>query len=204
MLIVRLLGPLVGLLFLGIALAACGARPAVYAPAPEAMAQPSASTAPAQPSASAAPARPSGKPAPELSGGGAWINSEPTSLAALRGKVVLVNFWTLGCINCKNTLPSVQGWWQRYKDQGLVIIGVHTPEFGYEAELENVRKATVDLGVSWPVVQDNDWKIWKAYKNSYWPRFYLIDKQGNIIYDHIGEGGYDETERQIQAALAAS
>jgi thiol-disulfide isomerase/thioredoxin len=182
MLIIRVLAPLVALLALTPVLAACGARASAEAPV----------------------ARPAGKPAPELVGGGAWLNSPPTSLAELRGKVVLVNFWTLGCINCKNTLPAVRGWWERYKDKGLVIIGVHTPEFAYEADLANVRDAAARLGVTWPVVQDNDMQIWRAYKNNYWPRFYLVDRQGDIIYDHIGEGGYDEMDRQIQAALAAS
>jgi thiol-disulfide isomerase/thioredoxin len=183
--ITRVLAPLVMILALTLVLAACGAQPSAATPA-------------------TSEASPAGKPAPELIGGGAWLNSAPTSLAALRGKVVLVNFWTLGCINCKNTLPYVQGWWERYKDKGLVIIGVHTPEFGYEAELANVQDAVTRLGVSWPVVQDNDMQIWRAYKNNYWPRFYLVDRQGDIIYDHIGEGGYDEMDRQIQAALAAS
>ena len=140
--------------------------------------------------------------APELVGGQSWINSEPLTLSELRGKVVLVDFWTYGCYNCKNTLPSLQSWWRTYKDQGFVIVGVHSPEFNSEAVLENVQQATHDLGVSWPVVQDNDHAIWSAYRNNYWPHVYLIDKHGNIIYDHIGEGAYEETERQIQAALA--
>ncbi len=141
--------------------------------------------------------------APELEGGGEWLNSAPLTLAELRGKVVLIDFWTYGCINCVRTLPYVQEWWQNYRDQGLVIIGVHTPEFRSEHDIENVRAAIERLNVSWPVVQDNNMQIWRAYGNRYWPRFYLIDKQGRIIYDHIGEGGYDRTEREIIAALNA-
>lgn len=146
---------------------------------------------------------PTGPIAPELTGGGAWINSEPLKLAELKGKVVLVDFWTYGCYNCTNTLPYVKQWWSKYKDQGLVIIGVHTPEFESEKVLENVQQAVQRDQIGWPVVQDNDKQIWGAYGNHYWPRFYLVDHRGRIIYDHIGEGAYDETERQIVAALAA-
>lgn len=148
--------------------------------------------------------RPTGPPAPDFTGGGAWINSEPLALTGLRGKVVLVDFWTYGCYNCKNTLPYIKQWWGKYKDQGLVIVGVHTPEFSYEYVLENVREAVRSDGIEWPVVQDNDYTIWSAYRNHYWPHFYLIDHEGRIIYDHIGEGAYEETERQIAAALAAA
>jgi thiol-disulfide isomerase/thioredoxin len=159
--------------------------------------------APAQPTAIV---RPSGPAAPELRGGGAWINSEPLTLADLgsQGKVVLVDFWTYGCYNCRNTLPYIKQWWEKYRDQGLVIVGVHTPEFASEHVLENVQNAVARDGIGWPVVQDNDYAIWQAYGNHYWPHFYLVDERGQIIYDHIGEGAYDETERQIQAALAAA
>ena len=150
--------------------------------------------------------RPSGPAAPELRGGSAWINSEPLTLAELgsQGKVVLIDFWTYGCYNCRNTLPYVKQWWEKYKDQGLVIVGVHTPEFASEHVLENVQGAVEREGIGWPVVQDNKYVIWRAYGNRYWPRFYLVDERGQIIYDHIGEGAYDQTERQIQAALAAA
>jgi thiol-disulfide isomerase/thioredoxin len=147
---------------------------------------------------------PDGPLAPDLVGGGTWLNSEPLTIAGLRGKVVLVDFWTYGCINCRNTFPSVRGWWQRYQDQGLVIIGVHTPEFADEHETENVRAALVREQIGWPIVQDNDYAIWQAYGNHYWPHFYLIDHRGTIIYDHIGEGAYDLTEQKIVAALAAA
>jgi hypothetical protein len=98
-------------------------------------------------------------------------------------------------------VPAVRGWWEQYKDQGLVIVGVHTPEFRHEHDLENVRAAVQEQGITWPVVQDNDYAIWRAYRNRYWPRLYLVDHRGVIIYDHIGEGAYEETERQIRAAL---
>lgn len=142
--------------------------------------------------------------APDFAGGGAWVNSTPLTLADLRGKVVLVDFWTFGCYNCQNTLPAMRQWWARYKDQGLVIVGVHTPEFGYEHELANVQAAVQRAEIGWPIVQDNDYAIWNAYHNRYWPHFFLIDHTGRIIYDRIGEGAYDETERRIQQALAAA
>jgi len=149
--------------------------------------------------------RPSGPAAPGFDGGGAWVNSEPLELAKLaaQGKVVLIDFWTFGCYNCTNTLPYLKQWWTKYKDQGLVIVGVHTPEFESEHVLENVQDAVKRQEIGWPVVQDNDYTIWKAYGNHYWPHFYLVDERGQIIYDHIGEGAYAETDAQIAAALAA-
>lgn len=147
------------------------------------------------------PTPPSGPPAPGFDGGGTWINSPPLKLEGLRGKVVLVNFWTYGCYNCQNTLPYVKQWWDKYKDKGLVIVGVHSPEFSYEAKLEHVQDAVKKEGIGWPVVQDNEHAIWRAYHNNYWPRFYLIDQHGNIIYDHIGEGAYDEMDRRIAEAI---
>jgi thiol-disulfide isomerase/thioredoxin len=164
------------------------------------------SLAPAEIVGQPATPRLSGPLAPELIGGGAWINSEPLTLASLQqqGRVVLIDFWTYGCYNCANTLPYVKGWWDHYKDQGLVIVGVHTPEFASERLLENVQAAVKRQEIGWPVVQDNDMAIWRAYGNHYWPHFYLVDSRGQIIYDHIGEGAYEETERQIQLALEAA
>jgi thiol-disulfide isomerase/thioredoxin len=130
-----------------------------------------------------------------------WLNSEPLKLADLHGKVVIVEFWTFGCINCKNVLPSLREWHQNYEDDGLVIIGVHTPEFGYEGELENVKQALVDLDVKYPVAIDNDWQTWRAYQNRYWPAKYFVDKAGNLRHIHIGEGGYEQQEEIIQALL---
>ena len=170
-------------------------------------AQPAAQL-PASAASTAVPApkpRPSGPAAPGFDGGGAWVNSEPLELAKLgmQGKVVLVDFWTFGCYNCTNTLPYVKQWWAKYKVQGLVIVGVHTPEFDSERVLGNLQDAVKSQGIGWPVVQDNDYAIWQAYGNRYWPHFYLVDERGQIIYDHIGEGAYDQTDAQIAAALAA-
>jgi hypothetical protein len=165
-------------------------------------------------SANVAPPGPQPKPtplaegpvAPGFDGGGAWVNSEPLALSDLtaQGKVVLIDFWTYGCYNCTNTLPYVKGWWDKYKDQGLVIVGVHTPEFASEHVLKNVQDAVRRQEIGWPVVQDNDYLIWRAYGNRYWPHFYLVDHRGQIIYDRIGEGAYDETDRRIAVALAAA
>ncbi|HJZ48376.1 MAG TPA: redoxin domain-containing protein [Roseiflexaceae bacterium] len=184
------------------------ALPATIGPTAPSAGQRSAAQVPTGAAPAAAPApqpRPSGPAAPGFDGGGAWINSEPLKLADLgaQGKVVLVDFWTYGCYNCTNTLPYVKQWWAKYKDQGLVIVGVHTPEFDSERVLENVQDAVKRQEIGWPVVQDNDYTIWRAYGNNYWPHFYLVDERGQIIYDHIGEGAYEQTEAQIAAALAA-
>lgn len=139
--------------------------------------------------------------APELSPG-EWINSEPLKLKDLRGRVVLVDFWTFGCINCRNTLPSIKGWHERYRDKGLTIIGVHSPEFEEEKQIENLRQQVVSLGIRYPVVSDNDYKTWNAYKVEAWPTAFLLDKQGRIRWMHVGEGKYDEAEQMIQKLLA--
>jgi cytochrome c biogenesis protein CcdA/thiol-disulfide isomerase/thioredoxin len=142
--------------------------------------------------------------APELPAGDAYLNTggQPISLAQYRGKnVVLIDFWTYSCINCIRTLPYVTSWYQKYKDQGLVIIGVHTPEFSFEHVESNVADALTRFGITYPVVLDNEYNIWNAFQNQYWPREYLIDIDGFIVHDHAGEGEYDETEKAIQAAL---
>ena len=140
--------------------------------------------------------------APEIKGIHEWFNSEPLSLARLRGKVVLVDFWTFSCINCIRTFPYLKAWDEKYRDRGLVIIGVHTPEFSFEKDRENVRKAIEQYVLKYPVAMDNDKKTWNAYANHYWPHKYLIDAQGNIRYEQIGEGEYVETEQKIQELLA--
>ncbi|SMG55287.1 thioredoxin family protein [Paraburkholderia susongensis] len=144
----------------------------------------------------------SASPAPEFTGITQWLNSEPLKLQQLRGKVVLVDFWTYSCINCANTLPYVKSWNQKYKDQGLTVIGVHTPEYPFERDTGNVKTAIKRLGISYPVAQDNQYATWNAYNNQYWPAFYLIDKKGQIVYSHFGEGDYAQTEAKIQALLA--
>lgn len=142
-----------------------------------------------------------GYPAPELVGITNWLNSEPLTLEQLRGKVVLIDFWTYTCINCIRTLPHVQGWYEQYQDNGLVVIGVHSPEFEFEKDPENVAAAIAQYGLTYPVAQDNDFKTWKNYNNRYWPAKYLIDAQGNIRYTHFGEGEYEQTETAIRQLL---
>ncbi len=142
-----------------------------------------------------------GPNAPELVPGGQWFNSEPRTMESLKGNVVLIDFWTYTCINCQRTLPYLRNWWEKYKDQGLVIIGVHSPEFEFEKNPENVAQALTDFGLTYPVVQDNDFATWRAYGNRYWPAKYLIDRDGVIRYTHFGEGAYDETEEMIQTLL---
>ena len=138
---------------------------------------------------------------PDLSGATAWINSQPLTFASLRGKVVLVDFWTYSCINCLRTLPYIKAWNEKYKDSGLVIIGVHTPEFPFEKDEANVRKAVKDLGITYPVPMDNNYKIWRSFNNEYWPADYFIDATGAVRFHHFGEGAYDESEKQIRALL---
>lgn len=145
---------------------------------------------------------PKGPKAPELIPGGVWINSQPLSLEALRGKVVVIDFWTYSCINCQRTLPYLKRWYEKYKDQGLVIIGVHSPEFEFEKSEKNLRKAVSDFGLTYPIMQDNNFSTWRAYENRYWPAKYFIDKDGYIRFAHFGEGAYDESERVIQELLA--
>jgi cytochrome c biogenesis protein CcdA/thiol-disulfide isomerase/thioredoxin len=139
--------------------------------------------------------------APEITGINGWLNSEGTSLEALRGKVVLIDFWTYSCINCIRTLPHVTGWYEKYKDQGFVVIGVHTPEFAFEHKKENVAEALKKYNIQYPVAQDNDYATWQAYSNRYWPAHYLIDAEGNVRRVHFGEGEYEETEAAIVALL---
>jgi thiol-disulfide isomerase/thioredoxin len=142
--------------------------------------------------------------APDFVGGGPWLNSsgKALTLADLRGKVVAVEMWTGGCINCINTLSSVKSWDAKYRAKGLVIVGVHTPEFKHEHSAQYVQDRVAHFGIKYPVVMDNDYRIWDAYRNVYWPTLYLIDKKGYIRYKHIGEGEYDVTEQMIARLLA--
>ncbi|MGY2403172.1 cytochrome c biogenesis protein DipZ [Pseudomonas sp. SDO5271_S396] len=138
---------------------------------------------------------------PALDGAVQWLNSAPLSAEALKGKVVLVDFWTYSCINCLRTLPYVKAWAEKYRDQGLVVIGVHAPEFAFERDVSNVTKAMKDLGINYPVAIDNNYKIWRAFNNQYWPAHYFADAKGQIRYHHFGEGDYAESERVIQQLL---
>jgi thiol-disulfide isomerase/thioredoxin len=139
--------------------------------------------------------------APSLDGAVEWLNSPPLTTEQLRGKVVLVDFWTYSCINCIRTTPYVRAWAEKYKDQGLVVIGVHAPEFAFEKKIDNVKKAVGDFKIKHPVAIDNDYRIWRAFGNSYWPAHYLIDAKGQIRYHHFGEGNYGQTEQAIQDLL---
>jgi thiol-disulfide isomerase/thioredoxin len=138
---------------------------------------------------------------PEFQGISEWMNSQPLTTKDLLGKVVLVQIWTLGCINCQRTLPYVTSWHKKYAAKGLQTIGIHTPEFPFERDSKNIRRAIAKHGITYPVGVDNDFKTWKAYKNEYWPHLFLADRQGIIRYDHIGEGAYSETEAKIRQLL---
>jgi thiol-disulfide isomerase/thioredoxin len=135
---------------------------------------------------------------PPLAGAAEWLNSEPLSPAGLRGRVVLVNFWTLTCINWLRQAPYVRAWSRAYRDDGLVVIGVHTPEFAFEHEINRIRQATIEREIDYPVTVDNDYGVWNAFDNRYWPALYFIDKEGVIRYRHFGEGRYEQSERIIQ------
>ena len=133
---------------------------------------------------------------------GDWINSEPLTVKGLRGRVVLVDFWTFGCYNCRNTLPAIKNWDARYREQGLTIVGVHSPEFEEERKPENLRREVAELQIRYPVVTDNDYATWRAYDVAAWPTIFVLDKSGRIRWTHVGEGAYDATEQVIQKLLA--
>jgi thiol-disulfide isomerase/thioredoxin len=138
---------------------------------------------------------------PEFQGISEWMNSQPLTTTDLLGKVVLVQIWTLACINCQRTLPHIVDWHRKYATKGLQTIGIHTPEFPFERDSKNIRRAIAKYGITYPVGVDNNFETWKAFKNEYWPHLFLADKQGIIRYDHIGEGAYEETERKIRQLL---
>jgi thiol-disulfide isomerase/thioredoxin len=138
---------------------------------------------------------------PSLGGATGWLNSEPLGQAELRGRVVLVDFWTLTCINWLRTEPYIRAWSQAYRDDGLIVIGVHTPEFSFEHDLERVREATKDMAIDYPVAADNDYAIWSAFDNHYWPALYFVDAEGIIRDQHFGEGRYEQSERVLQRLL---
>lgn len=139
--------------------------------------------------------------APEITGITSWLNSDPVTLESLRGKVILIDFWTYSCINCIRTLPYVTNWYDTYKDQGFVVIGVHTPEFAFEKVSSNVATALTRYKINYPVALDNNYKTWNAFNNQFWPAHYLIDKNGDIVYTHFGEGQYQTTEKAIRTLL---
>jgi thiol-disulfide isomerase/thioredoxin len=144
-------------------------------------------------------------PAPEFRGLENWINTSPiSSMRQLQGKVVLIDFWTYSCINCLNAMPYVKTWHKKYKDHGLVVLGIHAPEFGFEKKYQNVLKAVKKHQIKFPVAQDNGFRLWRAYKNRYWPALYLVDKQGRVRYMHFGEGRYQATESAIRQLLKSA
>jgi thiol-disulfide isomerase/thioredoxin len=142
--------------------------------------------------------------APNFTGISNWFNSAPLNMTDLRGKVVLVDFWTYGCVNCVNTLPHVAELYAKYRDRGLVVVGVHTPEFPFERSASNVQAALKRHGITYPVAQDNDSRTWNAYRNQYWPAQYIVDQSGNIVYQHDGEGQYEQIDRTIARLLNAN
>lgn len=139
--------------------------------------------------------------APEFTGISHWINSEPLRMDGLRGKVVLVEFWTYSCINCIHVMPYVKQWHERYHEQGLVVVGVHTPEYAYERSSRNVESAVKRFGIKYAVAQDNGYRTWNAYGNRYWPALYIVDRDGRLVYQHFGEGDYARTEAVIRKLL---
>ncbi|HWI73123.1 MAG TPA: redoxin family protein, partial [Baekduia sp.] len=149
-------------------------------------------------------ARPIHGPLAAFDGAPVWLNSEPLTADALSGRVVLVDFWTYSCVNWLRTLPYVRAWAERYRDRGLVVVGAHAPEFGFEHDLDNVRRATSELAVGYPVVIDNDFAIWRSFDNHYWPAVYLVDRDGRVGFRHFGEGAYEETEPAIQQLLGVA
>jgi len=157
--------------------------------------------APARPIAVETPLPADAAPLNGLSGATAWINSKPLTARQLKGKVVLVDFWTYSCINCLRSLPYIRAWAEKYKDSGLVVIGVHTPEFGFEKDLANVQKAVQKYGINYPVALDSHYAIWNAFHNQFWPAHYFLDAQGKLRHEHFGEGEYEQSERWIQELL---
>ncbi|NJN02626.1 MAG: thioredoxin family protein [Leptolyngbyaceae cyanobacterium SL_1_1] len=154
------------------------------------------------PAAKATAPLPAGMNLPEFQGISQWLNSDPLTVADLRGNVVMIQFWTFACINCQRTLPHVTRWHQQYAASGLKIIGVHTPEFAFEREVGNIETALREHQITYPVPLDNEFATWRAYSNRFWPHLFLADREGGVRYDHIGEGAYDETEQTIRQLLA--
>jgi thiol-disulfide isomerase/thioredoxin len=154
-----------------------------------------------QDSEAVAVSTPAGKTIPEFQGISHWLNSTPLSIKDIKGSVVLVQIWTFGCINCQRTLPYITKWHQQYASQGLKVIGIHTPEFAFERDVNNIKKALRQHKITYPVAVDNEYKTWNAYENQYWPHLFLADRQGILRYDHIGEGAYEKIEQTIRQLL---
>jgi thiol-disulfide isomerase/thioredoxin len=141
------------------------------------------------------------KTRPSFNGATSWLNTQPLTLTKLRGKVILIDFWTYTCINWRRTLPYLREWAAKYKDQGLIVVGIHTPEFSFEYEVKNVTRALKEMNINYPIALDNNYEIWNSFQNQFWPALYLIDVKGNLRFQKFGEGDYEEAERQIQQLL---
>lgn len=196
------------LVYLGLGVAGAGVATALGVGSkrsmPEAAIAPfgsSAENAPLQTESGDSALAASSKGLPDFQGISQWLNSAPLTVSDLKGSVVLVQFWTFACINCQRTLPYIVQWHQRYADKGLKVIGIHTPEFAFERDLNNVKQALQKHNITYPVPIDNEFKTWRAYSNEYWPHLFLADRQGLLRYDHIGEGAYDTTEQTIRKLL---
>jgi thiol-disulfide isomerase/thioredoxin len=172
----------------------------VIAPSPA----PKAIKSPLVTPSSALAAKPSGRQIPEIQGIETWLNSAPIKLSEQKGKVILLQFWTFGCINCQRTLPSIIKWHQDYASQGLLVVSVHAPELLSERSISNVKRAVQQRGITYPVAIDSNFTTWKAFDNQYWPHLFLADRQGILRYDHIGEGAYEQTEQKIRELLKGS
>ncbi len=195
-----------GLGWAGSTIAGCGKNSEGNLP-PSAIKPISPSSAIASPlvtSASALAAKPSGRQIPEIQGIEAWLNSAPIKLSEQKGKVILLQFWTFGCINCQRTLPSIIKWHKDYASQGLLVVSIHAPELAFERSINNVKKAVQQRGITYPVAIDSNFTTWKAFDNNYWPHLFLADRQGILRYDHIGEGAYEQTEQKIRELLSES
>jgi thiol-disulfide isomerase/thioredoxin len=163
------------------------------------------STAVASPAVTPSPAlaaKPAGRQIPEIQGIETWLNSDPIKLSEQKGKVILLQFWTFGCINCQRTLPSIIKWHKDYAIQGLLVVSVHAPELAFERSISNVKKAVQQRGITYPVAIDSNFITWKAFDNQYWPHLFLADRQGTLRYDHVGEGAYEQTEQKIRELLS--
>lgn len=196
------------LLYLGLGVVSAGAAAAFRFDDRKAI--PATSIAPTTPASDAMPNSETAtlprdaKVLPAFEGINQWLNSAPLSIADLKGSVVLVQFWTFACINCQRTLPYVTRWHRQYGAQGLKVIGIHTPEFAFERDVNNIKRALQQHRITYPVPIDNDYKTWNAYRNEYWPHLFLADRRGLIRYNHIGEGAYDTTEQTILQLLQQS
>lgn len=191
------------LMYFGLGIAGVGAAAAAF---PRSKGASSAASLTAnrgglQPAAAIAAVPSSDKTLPEFQGISAWLNSSPLTINELKGDVVLIQFWTFSCINCQRTLPYITRWNREYAAKGLKVVGVHTPEFAFEREVDNIKKALQQHQITYSVPVDNEYKTWRAYGNNFWPHLYLADRQGILRYDHVGEGAYEETEQTIRQLL---